>query len=246
MTLKLGVNLDHVATIRQARGTNYPHITEAAEAAILGGADGLTVHLREDRRHIQTEDVVALSDYLNTQAKESGITLNLEMAATKEMLEIACKIKPNYCCLVPEKREELTTEGGLNVVDNISMLRDFCDLLAQKAIQVSLFIDPDRASVDAAATVGVPIIELNTGEYANLTEAADCHQALHRIDQITQYAQSKGIIVNAGHGLTLANARGIANVSGLNELNIGHSIVARSIFVGLRKAVSEMKQLIAP
>ncbi len=204
----------------------------------------MTVHLREDRRHIQTEDVVALSDYLNTQAKESGVTLNLEMAATKEMLEIACEIQPNYCCLVPEKREELTTEGGLNVVDNIEMLRGFCDLLAQKTTQVSLFIDPNKASVDAAAEVGVPIIELNTGEYANLTESTQRNQALHRIDQVTQYAKGKGIIVNAGHGLTLENAGGIAHISGLNELNIGHSIIARSIFVGLRTAVSEMKQLI--
>ncbi len=233
MSVKLGVNIDHVATVRQARCAGYPEITEAADAAIKGGADGITVHLREDRRHIQDEDLYRLKQLIS-------VPLNLEMAPTEEMLTIAQEIMPTYCCLVPEKRHELTTEGGLDVVNQVGTLRPYCQALADVGIQVSLFIDVSIASIDAAIVIGVPIIELHTGIYAD-SKAESKNEALQHIIDAAAYAQDQGLIVNAGHGLTLENVKPIATIKGMNELNIGHSIVARALMVGMQGAVAEMK-----
>lgn len=230
----LGVNIDHVATLRQARGVTYPDVVEAARVAERGGADGITVHLREDRRHIQDRDVDALRKTVTTK-------LNLEMAAIAEMVEIACRIRPADVCLVPERREELTTEGGLDVVGQRALLQDVVARLRSARIDVSLFIDPNPAQVKAAADVGAQVIELHTGTYANANGAAR-ETEMDRIRAATKQAQDLGLVVNAGHGLTLANVGAIAALPGVNELNIGHSIVADAIFVGLEAAVRRMKE----
>lgn len=236
----LGVNIDHVATIRQARGTKYPDPVAAALAAEAAGADGITAHLREDRRHINEKDIFALQNNIGTR-------LNLEMALTDEMLKIAYKVKPDYVCLVPEKREELTTEGGLDLLNqNLGeRLIEANAKLAQQGTQISLFIDADKQQIDAAKESGVPIIELHTGAYADATNDAEQSQRLMELFEGAKYATTLGLQVNAGHGLNYDNLQPILAMPHLNELNIGHSIVARSLMVGMKQAVSEMKQLIA-
>jgi len=232
----LGVNIDHVATLRQARGTRYPEPIQAALVAEQAGADGITAHLREDRRHIQDRDILLLKDMLHTR-------LNLEMAVTEEMLAIAAHIKPYACCLVPEKRQELTTEGGLDVAGNLPALTAACARLADAGIEVSLFIDPDKAQIDAAVAAGAPVIELHTGCYAeadNRTRQAD---ELLRIQQAAQYARSAGLQVNAGHGLNYYNVEAICAIPEITELNIGHAIIAQALFSGLAQAVSDLKRI---
>lgn len=234
--LLLGVNIDHVATIRQARGTRYPDTVQAAALAEEAGADGITIHLREDRRHIQDRDVYILAETLQTR-------MNLEMAVTDEMLSIAEKVKPAHCCLVPEKREELTTEGGLDILGQEPRMKEACERLANAGIEVSLFIDPDPAQIDATIRCGAPVIELHTGAYAEAETAKEQVDELQRIQEAASYAYQKGLIVNAGHGLHYHNVEQIAEIPELNELNIGHGIVARALFVGLKEAISEMKQI---
>ena len=233
----LGVNIDHVATLRQARGTRYPDPIQAAILAEEAGADGITLHLREDRRHIQDRDVFMLADILNTR-------MNLEMAVTEEMLSIAEKVKPAHVCLVPEKREELTTEGGLDVVGNEASIKAACDRMAKIGVDVSLFIDVDKAQIDATIRCGAPTIELHTGHYAEAQTPAEIKKELARITEATEYALSKGLVVNAGHGLHMHNTEAIAAIPGINELNIGHAIIAQSVFVGLKQAVKDMRDLI--
>ena len=232
----LGVNIDHVATLRQARGTSYPEPLHAALVAEQAGADGITVHLREDRRHIIDHDVFLLRQSLSTR-------LNFEMAVTDEMLGIASELKPHFCCLVPEKRQELTTEGGLDVAGQLSRIRDAVSQLAADNILVSLFIDADKAQIDAAAEVGAPYIEIHTGRYAEMTDGKLQQAELARITEAAAYAASLGITVNAGHGLHYHNVQAIAAIPQMYELNIGHAIVARAIFSGLAAAVSDMKKL---
>lgn len=232
--LKLGVNIDHVATIRQARGTDYPSIVEAARLAEVGGADLITIHLREDRRHIQDHDVSDLAQSLTTR-------MNLEMAISDEMIDLATRIQPADVCFVPEKRAELTTEGGLDVQAGFARVYSACARLTQAGSRVSLFIDPDFDQIQAANKAGAPVIELHTGDYANAEGVARV-QALKRIESATKYAQQLGLQVNAGHGLTLDNVGPIAAIPGMCELNIGHSIIARAVFVGLKEAVLEMRQ----
>jgi len=232
-SLKLGVNIDHVATLRQARGTAYPSIVEAARLAEAGGADLITIHLREDRRHIQDYDVEDLSQSLTTR-------MNLEMAITDEMIDLATRICPADVCLVPEKREELTTEGGLDVQSGLPRVRSACERLSEAGCRVSLFIDPDIEQIQAAAQAGAPVIELHTGDYADAQGDRQA-QALERIEVAARYAQELGLQVNAGHGLTLDNVAPIATIPGMCELNIGHSIIARAVFVGLKEAVAEMR-----
>lgn len=233
----LGVNIDHVATIRQARGTRYPEPAQAALVAEQAGADSITLHLREDRRHIQDRDVEILSSMLHSK-------MNLEMAATSEMLTIATSIRPEDCCLVPEKREELTTEGGLDVLAQIDMLKDYCAALAESSVRVSLFIDADEKQLDAAKEIGAPVIEIHTGHYADATSVFDKQVEFDRIANAVKYGNQIGLQVNAGHGLDYHNVREIAAIDGVLELNIGHSIIARSIFSGLHQAVADMKRLI--
>jgi pyridoxine 5-phosphate synthase len=233
--LLLGVNIDHVATIRQARGTRYPDTVQAAALAEEAGADGITIHLREDRRHIQDRDVFLLKETLQTR-------MNFEMAVTDEMIKIAEKVQPAHCCLVPEKREELTTEGGLDVAGQESRIKDACTRLAQAGIETSLFIDPEIAQIDATIRCGAPVIELHTGGYADAESSQEQAAELHRIREAASYAYKKGLIVNAGHGLNYHNVEQIAEIPEMNELNIGHGIIARALFVGLKEAVSEMKQ----
>jgi len=234
-SIDLGVNVDHVATLRQARGTPYPDPLLAALLAEHSGADSITIHLREDRRHIQDRDVRMCRDALQTR-------LNLEMGATEEMLKIALAIQPPDCCLVPERRAEVTTEGGLDVVGRADELRSACQRLAQNGIRVSLFIDPDHAQLDAAARAGAPVIELHTGAYA---EASGGEQAreLQRIVAAARYAASIGLRVHAGHGLNYHNVQPIAAIPEIVELNIGHAIVAQAVFDGIKPAVAEMKRL---
>ena len=232
----LGVNIDHIATIRQARKTRYPSVVEAALAAETGGADSITLHLREDRRHIQDEDVDILRRVLKTK-------MNLEMAVTGEMISIAERIKPQDVCLVPEKREELTTEGGLDVVGQMDRIRDACVRLGAAGIRVSLFIDADTKQLEAARECGAPVVEIHTGHYADLEEPAAKLQELDRIRKAVSYGLGLGLTVNAGHGLTYHNVQPIAAIPGVHELNIGHAIVAQAIFVGWEKAVAEMKRL---
>lgn len=234
--LLLGVNIDHVATLRQARGTAYPDTVLAAALAEQSGADGITVHLREDRRHIQDRDIYLLAQTLQTR-------MNFEMAVTDEMVDIACQVRPAHCCLVPEKREELTTEGGLDVLSHLSMVKAASEKLATSEIQVSLFIDPDNAQIDAALACGVPAIELHTGAYADATTAQQQQHELARIRQAAAYAFSQGLIVNAGHGLHYHNVEPIAEIPHLNELNIGHGLIAKALFVGLPAAVQQMRQI---
>jgi pyridoxine 5-phosphate synthase len=234
----LGVNVDHVATIRQARGTTrYPDPVQAAVEAEQAGADGITVHLREDRRHIQERDVALLKDTLQTR-------LNLEMAASKEMLAIARKYRPEECCLVPEKRAELTTEGGLDVIKQELYLKDVCAQLSAENIEVSLFIDPDLAQIDATVRCGAPVIEIHTGHFVEAKMLAQQQHELQRIINAVQYAKAAKLIVNAGHGLHYHNVQNIAAISGIRTLNIGHGIVSRALFVGMQQAVREMHQLI--
>lgn len=235
----LGVNIDHVATLRQARGTRYPQLVQAALLAEQSGADAITLHLREDRRHIQDRDVEILHELLATR-------MNLEMAATPEMVGIARRIRPADCCLVPERREELTTEGGLDVCANASALHDSCAALADAGIRVSLFIDAEPAQIEAAARTGAPVIELHTGHYADAASPAAAAAELARLRQAVVLGEQLGLTVNAGHGLHYHNTRAVAAIDGVRELNIGHAIVARAVFTGLAAAVSEMKQLIQP
>jgi pyridoxine 5-phosphate synthase len=232
----LGVNIDHVATLRQARHTRYPDPIEAVYAAENGGADGITIHLREDRRHIQERDVKLIQQILLTR-------MNLEMAVTDAMIKFAEKIKPAHCCFVPEKREELTTEGGLNVVADESRIQAACEHLAKLNCEVSLFIDPDFEQIDAAKRCKAPTIEIHTGAYAEAATPQKRVEELQRITMATEYAHKLGLIVNAGHGLNYQNVQPIARIPFMNELNIGHGIVARALFVGLEAAVREMKRL---
>ncbi len=233
----LGVNIDHVATLRQARGTRYPEPVQAALAAEQAGADGITLHLREDRRHIQDRDVEMLSDILHTR-------MNLEMAATAEMAAIAARIQPRDCCLVPERREELTTEGGLDVVGSREHLRDYCAVLAGAGVRVSLFIDADERQLEAAVEVGAPVVEIHTGHYADARVPAAAEVELAKIRHAVDYGRRLGLHVNAGHGLDYHNVKAIAAIAGIEELNIGHAIIARAVFTGLGEAVREMKRII--
>ena len=234
----LGVNIDHIATLRQVRGTRYPEPLQAALVAEQAGADAITLHLREDRRHIQDRDVEALRHMLQTR-------MNLEMAATPEMAAIARRIRPADCCLVPERREELTTEGGLDVASRESELTDYCGALAEAGIRVSLFIDPDPVQVEAALAIGAPVVEIHTGAYAEAPDSASRDLELARISQAVTLGTGLGLHVNAGHGLDYHNVRAIAAIPGVRELNIGHAIVARALFTGLDRAVREMKALIS-
>ncbi len=234
-TIQLGVNVDHIATLRQARGTTYPDPMQAADIARKAGADGITVHLREDRRHIQDHDVYSIRGNVN-------LPMNFEMAATKEMLKIAQTVKPYECCIVPEKREELTTEGGLNVADYMFELGDFVGALQEHSIKVSLFIDPAEAQISASKELGVDIVELHTGTYADCNEDQRDSE-LQRIKSGAQLAHSLGLQVNAGHGLHYQNVSKIAEIPELVCLNIGHSIVARAAMTGFYEAVFAMKQI---
>jgi len=232
----LGVNIDHVATVRQARGTRYPDPVHAALQAEQGGADGITMHLREDRRHIQDHDIELFAEL--TQSK-----LNFEMAATAGMQALALKLKPRDVCLVPENREELTTEGGLDVLGDQNRLTEYCAALAESAIQVSLFVDPEKAQIEASKRIGAPVIEIHTGAYATATSDAEQGRELARIEQAADFAAKLGLIVNAGHGLHYRNVQAIARIDVMHELNIGHSIVAQALFSGLATAVTDMKAL---
>lgn len=232
----LGVNIDHVATLRQARHTRYPDPVEAVYAAENGGADGITIHLREDRRHIQERDVELIKAVLQTR-------MNLEMAVTDTMVAYAEKILPEHVCLVPEKRQELTTEGGLDVVGSESRVKEATQHLAQKGIEVSLFIDPEIKQIEAAVRCGAPVIEIHTGCYADAKSAAEQAAELQRIIKASEFAAKAGLIVNAGHGLNYKNVQDIARIPMINELNIGHGIIARAIFMGLESAVREMKKI---
>ena len=232
----LGVNIDHIATLRQARGTSYPDPVHAAAVAEHAGAEGITVHLREDRRHIIDRDIYLLAKTLKTR-------MNFEMAVTDEMLDIACEVKPTYVCLVPEKREELTTEGGLDVAGQMGKIAAAIQRLDDVGVKVSLFIDADKAQIDAAVAVKAPLIEIHTGCYADAENEVEEAKELARIKEMATYAHSKGLIVNAGHGLHYHNVKPIAAIPELYELNIGHAIIARAVIDGLDKAVRDMKQL---
>jgi pyridoxine 5-phosphate synthase len=236
MAIFLGVNIDHIATLRQARGTRYPDPIQAAIEAEQAGADGITLHVREDRRHIQERDVAMLSDILQTK-------MNLEMAVTQEMLAMAEKYRPSDCCMVPEKREELTTEGGLEIAGQRSKIKDACQRMAEANVIVSLFIDPDFDQIDASVECGAPVVELHTGRYADAETPADQEHELQIIISAVEHAHNLGLQVNAGHGLNYHNVDKIAEISNIVELNIGHAIVARSVFTGFQSAVREMKQL---
>ena len=231
----LGVNIDHIATLRQARGTRYPDPIQAALVAEQAGADGITAHLREDRRHIQDRDIFLLQEMLHTR-------LNLEMAVTDEMVVIAKKVKPVACCLVPEKREELTTEGGLDVASNLERMKAVCQTLADSEIEVSLFIDPDFSQIDAAVLAGVPVIELHTGCFADAQNNKQQSYELKRIQEAAKYAHQAGLQVNAGHGLHFHNVEEICKVPEIIELNIGHSIIAQAVISGLSQTVSDLKK----
>ncbi len=235
MPIQLGVNIDHIATLRQARGTRYPDPVKAAMDVEQAGADSVTLHLREDRRHIQERDVYIIKDVLQTK-------MNLEMAVTGSMLTIAEHVKPEDCCLVPEKREELTTEGGLDVAGQIDKMTDACLRLSEAGVRVSLFIDADKEQIDAAAQVKAPVIEIHTGHYADF-HGIQQQQELERIKEGILYAKSLGLQVNAGHGLHYHNVQAVAALPDLVELNIGHAIIAQALFVGLSAAVQEMKAL---
>ena len=235
---QLGVNIDHVATVRQARRTYEPDPVWAAAEAELGGADQITVHLREDRRHIQERDVEVLMKTVQTR-------VNLEMAVASDVLKLALKWKPHCACLVPEKREEVTTEGGLDVAGSVKRVTETVKRLSGAGIIVSLFIDPDRVQIEAAAKTGAPFIEMHTGTYANAKDEEDVQAELCKLVDGARVAHNLGIRVNAGHGLNYRNTKKVAEISGMEELNIGHAIVARSIFVGFREAVREMKRIVA-
>jgi len=234
--LLLGVNVDHVATLREARGTNYPDPVYAASVAEHAGADGITVHLREDRRHIQDRDIHVLKQTLHTR-------MNLEMAVTEEMLAIACEVKPVFCCLVPEKREELTTEGGLDVAGNLEKITSAVSQLSEAGIETSLFIDADKSQIDAAIASKAPYIEIHTGHYADAENEQDQKMELIRLIEGIKYAHANGLKVNAGHGLNYFNVKPIAAIEEIIELNIGHAIIARAVIDGLDKAIRDMKKL---
>lgn len=234
--IKLGVNIDHIATLRQARGTLYPDPVAAAAVAEEAGADAITLHLREDRRHIQERDVRILREALQTR-------MNLEMAVTSEMLRFAAEIRPADCCLVPERRAELTTEGGLDVVGQIDKITAACSELRDVGVRVSLFIDADARQIDAAMRAGAPTIEIHTGRFADAKTDAEHDAELDRIQRAVQQGMDLGLQVNAGHGLHYHNVETIAAIPGISELNIGHAIVARAVFSGLYAAVAEMKRL---
>ncbi len=231
----LGVNIDHVATLRQARGTRYPDPVQAALAAEEAGADGITLHLREDRRHIQERDLRLMAQMLQTR-------MNFECAVTEEMLRFAEEIRPAHVCLVPEKREELTTEGGLDVVGQFEKVKVACQRLGRLGIDVSLFIDADAAQIDAAVKAGAPTIEIHTGAYAEAESTEAVQLEFTRIREAVVYASSR-LVINAGHGLNYHNTQPIAALTGINELNIGHAIIARAVFSGLATAVRDMKSL---
>ncbi len=232
----LGVNVDHVATIRQARATRYPDPVHAALHAEQAGADGITMHLREDRRHIQDHDIERYAMSLQTK-------LNFEMAATDEMRNIALKVQPADACIVPEKRQELTTEGGLDVVGNLDRLNDLTQAFNEAGIATSMFIDPDFKQIDATRKINAPVIELHTGRYADIENTKERKTELEQITKAAEYAQSLGLIVNAGHGLHYHNVQAIAAISCINELNIGHAIIARAMYTGIAEATREMKQI---
>lgn len=234
--IQLGVNIDHVATLRQARGTPYPSPVEAALRAESAGADSITLHLREDRRHIQDSDVEILRQLLQTR-------MNLESALTDEMLAFALRIRPHDVCLVPERRAELTTEGGLDVVRHFDRVKDACAGFADAGVRVSLFIDAERVQIDAASEAGAPVIEIHTGHYSNAPTAAAQTRELEKIEAAARHAESAGLCVHAGHGLHYHNVSAIAAIPRMRELNIGHAIVARALFVGWEVAVREMKSL---
>jgi len=233
--LYLGVNIDHIATLRQARGTRYPEPVHAALIAEEHGADGITVHPREDGRHIQKRDVRLLAEVLQTR-------MNLEMAVTEDMLAFAEIIRPRHVCLVPEKREELTTEGGLDVVGGYARIQAACQRLGRQGMDVSLFIDPEPAQIDAAIRAGAPTIELHTGAYADAEDPAEIEREFQRIRLAAEYAHGK-LVVNAGHGLNFHNTARIAALPQFHELNIGHALIARALFSGLATAVRDMKDL---
>ena len=232
----LGLNVDHIATLREARGTNYPDPVHASSVAEHAGADGITIHLREDRRHIQDRDVYLLKQTLQTR-------MNLEMAVTEEMLAIACEVKPVFCCLVPEKREELTTEGGLDVAGQLDKISTAVARLSAAGIQTSLFIDADIKQIDAAVAAKAPYIEIHTGHYADALTEQEQNAELARLTQGIQYAHENGLKVNAGHGLNYFNVKPVAAIKEIIELNIGHAIIARAAIDGLDKAVRDMKRL---
>ncbi len=233
----LGINIDHIATVRNARGTNYPDPVQAAFVAEQAGAEGITVHLREDRRHITDRDVELLRQTIQTR-------MNLEMAVTDEMVDIACRIKPVFCCLVPEKRQEVTTEGGLDVAGQKEKIARAVKRLTEAGIKVSLFIDPDHTQIDAADDVGAPFIEIHTGAYADAATSQEEDKEFIRIKDAVAYAAGKGLTVNAGHGLNYHNVQRIAALPAIYELNIGHAIIGRAVFSGLAVAVAEMKTLL--
>lgn len=230
-------NIDHVATLRQARGTNYPDPVKAALVCEQAGAEGITLHLREDRRHIQDDDVRRMRPLLKTR-------MNLEMAVTEEMIEFAKEIRPQHVCLVPERREEVTTEGGLDVVGNFAAVKAATQELTAIGCDVSLFIDADLAQIDAAVACGAPTIEIHTGAYANAENEAAQQAELTRIVQGVEYAASRGLVINAGHGLNLDNVGAIAAIQHIHELNIGHALIGDAVFVGLEQAVKRMKAAI--
>ena len=236
--VRLGVNVDHIATLRQARGVDYPDPVEAGLVAEDAGADGITVHLREDRRHIQDADVETLRARLR-------VPLNLEMAVTDAMVAVAARIRPPHACLVPERREELTTEGGLDIVRHQARVRDAVAKLAAAGIRVSLFIDPDPGQIRASVEAGAPAVELHTGDYANAADAAALAREAARVQAAATLAHGLGLEVHGGHGLTIANVKAIAAIPEIVELNIGHAIVARAVFLGLDAAVREMKAAMA-
>ena len=235
--VRLGVNIDHVATLRNARGGSDPNLLQIALAVEEAGADGITVHLREDRRHVRDDDVWSLRDHLRTP-------MNLEMAATDEMVQIALKATPKACCIVPEHRKEVTTEGGFDVVNQVSEIGAHIAKLSEAGIEVSLFIDPNTEQIQAAQEVGAPVVELHTGEYANAFTPEQRDLELKRLEEGAVFAQRLGLIVNAGHGLTKFNVAPIASIGGMHELNIGHSLVARALMVGLPEAVREFRWII--
>lgn len=233
--IRLGVNIDHVATLRQARGTRYPDVAQAAQWVIQAGADLITVHLREDRRHIQDRDVELLRELLH-------VPLNLECAVTDEMLSISERVKPDWCCLVPEKREELTTEGGLDVAGQQAGVAAACSRLLEQNIQVSLFIDPEPAQIEAAAACGAVAVELHTGTYADAGRSAQANE-LQRLREAAIVAEARGLAVHAGHGLHHHNVLPVAELPQIVELNIGHALIARAVFTGLTESVSSMRAL---
>jgi len=233
----LGVNIDHIATIREARGTNYPSVVKAALDAEKAGADSITLHLREDRRHMQDQDLYELKPLLTTK-------MNLELAPTDEMIEIALDVQPQDVCLVPERREERTTEGGLDLIKNYNLLKDACDRLMAGGIRVSLFIAPDIEQIEKAIMMNVPVIEIHTGHYANFKDRPSKLKELNNIKNAVDFAYKAGLVVNAGHGLHYDNVKEIVEIKNIKELNIGHSIVAEALFIGWEKAIKNMKKII--